>query len=96
MLMEEQLYYESFQKQLSKFINAFENSSKIKSAKYLYESKNKLVGNAYSKKDWSSNFTSTYTNNNKLYDHDGSYLNEETNLKIFDWKIKWKNIVYEN
>ena len=62
---------------------------KYKSAKYLYESKNKLVGNAYSKKDWSSNFTSTYTNNNKLYDHDGSYLNEETNLNILSIK---KNI----
>ena len=73
----------------SAIINAFENSSKIKSAKYLYESKNKLVGNAYSKKDWSSNFTSTYTNNNKLYDHDGSYLNEETNLNILSIK---KNI----
>ena len=60
-------------------INALENSSKIKSAKYLYESKKKLVGNAYSNSDWTSSFTSSYSNNNKLYDHEGSYLNEETN-----------------
>ena len=45
----------------------------------LYESKKKLVGNAYSKSDWTSSFTSSYSNNNKLYDHEGSYLNEETN-----------------
>ncbi len=81
----------NFQKAL---LSAITNSPKIKSEKYLYESKRKLITSSNTGKDWNSSFTVTYNNNNKKYDHTGSFLNEETisntlSLKknIYDWGV---------
>ena len=68
--------------------NALNNSAELVSAKYLFESKKKLILSAYSGKDWNSSFTSTLTANNKKYDHSGSFTDETTNLNIISLKKK--------
>ncbi len=68
--------------------NALNNSAELISAKYSFDSKKKLILNAYAGKDWNSSFTSSLSLNNKKYDHTGSFLDETTNLNIISIKKK--------
>ncbi len=66
------------------FINAYKksitNSNIIKKHEFLLNSKTNLIKNSYSNKDWSFDFTSSFTLDNKKSDHIGDYVDQRTTV----------------
>ena len=66
------------------FSNAYKkaliNSNVIKKNEFLLNSKNNLINNSYSNKDWNFDFTSSLTLDNKKSDNIGDYVDQKTTV----------------
>ena len=66
------------------FLNVYKkallNSNIIKKNQFLLNSKTNLISNAYSKKDWNLDFTSSLTLDNKKSDNIGDYVDQKTTV----------------
>ena len=66
------------------FSNAYNkallNSNIIKKNEFLLNSKTNLISNSYSSKDWSFDFTSSFTLDNKKLDNIGYYVDQKTTV----------------
>ncbi len=59
---------------------ALSNSNIIKKNEFLLNSKNNLISNSYSGKDWNFDFTSSFTFDNKRSDNIGDYIDQKTTV----------------
>ena len=59
---------------------ALSNSNIIKKNEFLLNSKTNLISNSYSSKDWSFDFTSSFTLDNKKLDNIGDYIDQKTTV----------------
>jgi len=76
------------------FASALKRSFEVKKNNFILDSKKKLLLNSYSNKDWTANFTSTFTFDNKKVDNIGDFQEQNSNLnsivvnkKIFDFGV---------
>ena len=69
--------YFSFSKAYNK---ALSNSNIIKKNEFLLNSKTNLISNSYSSKDWSFDFKSSFTLDNKKLDNIGDYIDQKTTV----------------
>ncbi len=64
----------------SAFKNALINSNEIKQSEFIIDSKKKLLLSSYKNQDWSADFTSSITLDNKRSDNSNGYVDQNINL----------------
>ncbi len=73
---------------------ALSNSYIIKKNEFLLNSKTNLIGNSYSSKDWSFDFTSSFTLDNKKSDNIGDYIDQKTTVNTISLDKTLKDFGY--